>query len=75
MGVSLDSLTEKLFDNFKKITPALVASAILTGLLLFLPKSILGRMNLDVLPDFWNRIIGIVFLLSVILIMTMLLTV
>lgn len=71
MGVSLDSLTEKLFDNFKKITPALVASAILTGLLLFLPKSILGRMNLDVLPDFWNRIIGIVFLLSVTLIMTM----
>lgn len=52
MGVSLDSLTEKLFDNFKKITPALVASAILNGLLLFLPKSILGRMNLDVLPDF-----------------------
>ena len=41
MGVSLDSLAEKLFDNFKKITPALVASAILTGLLLFLPKSIL----------------------------------
>ena len=71
VGVSLDSLTEKLFDNFKKITPALVASAILTGLLLFLPKSILGRMNLDVLPDFWNRIIGIVFLLSVTLIMTM----
>lgn len=45
MGVSLDSLAETMFDNFKKITPALVASAILTGLLLFLPKSILGRMN------------------------------
>lgn len=71
VGVSLDSLAEKMFDNFKKITPALVASAILTGLLLFLPKSILGRMNLDVLPEFWNRIIGIVFLLSVTLIMTM----
>ena len=71
VGVSLDSLAEKMFDNFKKITPALVASAILTGLLLFLPKSILVRMNLDVLPEFWNRIIGIVFLLSVTLIMTM----
>lgn len=71
VGVSIDSLAENLFDNFKKITPALVASAILTGLLLFLPKSILGRMNLDVLPEFWNRIIGIVFLLSVTLIMTM----
>lgn len=60
VGVPIDSLAENLFDNFKKITPALVASAILTVLLLFLPKSILGRMNLDVLPEFWNRIIGIV---------------
>lgn len=44
VGVPIDSLAENLFDNFKKITSALVASAILTGLLLFLPKSILGRM-------------------------------
>lgn len=71
MGVSLDSIAEKLFDNFKKITPALVASAIFTGLLIFLPTSILRRMNLDVLPEFWNRIIGIIFLLSVTLILTM----
>ncbi len=71
MSVSVDSIAEKTFDNFKKITPALVAIAILTGLLLFLPKSILAKMNLDELPVLWNRVIGIVFLLSVALIATM----
>lgn len=71
MSVSVDSIAEKTFDNFKKITPALVAIEILTGLLLFLPKSVLAKMNLDELPVLWNRVIGIVFLLSVALIATM----
>ena len=71
MSVSVDSIVEKTFDNFKKITPALVAVAILSGLLLFLPESILKKMSLDELPVLWNRIIGIVFLLSVALISTM----
>ena len=71
MSVSVESITEKTFDNFKKITPALVAIAILTGLLLFLPKSVLEKMNLDELPVLWNRVIGIIFLLSVALIATM----
>lgn len=71
MSVSIDSIAEKIFDNFKKITPALVASAIFTGLLLFLPKNILLRMNLDELPVLWSQIIGILFLLSVALISTM----
>lgn len=71
MSLSVDSIAEKTFDNFKKITPALVAIAILTGLLLFLPKSVLAKMNLDELPVLWNQVIGIVFLLSVALIATM----
>ena len=70
MGVSIDSIAEKTFDNFKRITPALVAVAILTGLLLFLPQNVLEKMNLYELPVLWNRIIGIVFLLSVALILT-----
>ena len=70
MGALADSISEKTFDNFKKITPALVAVAILTGLLLFLPKNVLEKMNLDELPVLWNRIIGIVFLLSVALVIT-----
>ena len=71
MSVSVDNIAEKTFDNFKKITPALVAVAILSGLLLFLPENVLKKMSLDELPALWNRIIGIVFLLSVALISTM----
>lgn len=70
MNLSVDNLTEKTFDNFKKITPALSAVALLTGMLLFLPDSILAKMYLDELPVLWSRIIGITFLLSVALIIT-----
>lgn len=70
MSVSVDNLAEKTFDNFKKITPALVAIALLTGMLLFLPDSILAKMYLDELPVLWSRIIGVTFLLSVALIIT-----
>ncbi|MDO4528797.1 MAG: super-infection exclusion protein B [Lachnospiraceae bacterium] len=70
MNLPVDKITEKTFDNFKKITPAMVAIALLTGLLLFLPKSILAKMKLDELPVLWSRIIGIVFLLSIALILT-----
>ena len=70
MNVSLDGFAEKVFDGFKRITPALVAVTILTGLLLFLPRNILEKMNLDDLPVLWNRIIGLFFLLSISLIGT-----
>lgn len=66
----VESLSEKTFDNFKKITPALTAIALLTGMILFLPDKILSAMNLDEMPSLWNQIIGIVFLLSVVLIAT-----
>ena len=68
MGMSVDDIIEKIFDNFKKITPALVAVTILTGLLLFLPENILFRMSLDKLRDSWKQIIGMLFLLSLTLI-------
>ena len=55
---------EKTFDNFKKIPPLLIAIAIFTGLLLFLPENILKKMNLNELPILWHGIIGIFFLLS-----------
>lgn len=70
MSISVDSIVEKTFENFKKITPALLAIALLTGMLLFLPDSILRKMYLDNLPVLWSRIIGIAFLLSVALIGT-----
>lgn len=71
MSISVDNISEKTFDNFKKITPALVAVALLTGMILFLPDSVLKRMALNDLPDLWNRVIGIIFLLSVALIVTL----
>jgi hypothetical protein len=71
MSISVDDITGKIFDNFKKITPALVAVTILTGLLLFLPENILFRMSLDKLRDSWKQIIGMLFLLSITLICTM----
>lgn len=70
MSVSVDTITEKLFDNFKKITPALIAVATFTGLLLFLPVSVLEKMSLHQLPELWKQIFGIIFLLSIALIAT-----
>ena len=67
----MDNISEKTFDNFKKITPALVAIALLTGMILFLPESILDKMGLSNLPDLWNKVIGLTFLLSVALIITL----
>lgn len=71
MSISVDNISEKTFDNFKKITPALVAIALLTGMILFLPESILDKMGLSNLPDLWNKVIGLTFLLSVALIITL----
>lgn len=55
---------EKAFDNFKKVTPALVAITIVSGLILFLPSSILARMALDNIPSSVKIIVGIVFLIT-----------
>jgi hypothetical protein len=72
MSVSVDTkgLFEKVFDSFKKITPALIAVALATGLILFLPETVLGKMSLSNLQDNWKRVIGIVFIVSLALIVT-----
>lgn len=66
MSVSVDTkdFFEKVFDNFKKITPALLVISISTALILFLPTSVLAKMSLDALPETWKRIIGIIFIVS-----------
>lgn len=74
MNISIDNIFEKIFDNFKKITPFLIAIAIFTGLLLFLPENTLKTMKLNELPILWYRIIGITFLLSIALITTIVLS-
>lgn len=72
--MSVDKIVEKIFENFKRITPALFAIAILTGLLLFLPDNVLNKMSLNSLPDIWKQLIGIIFLFSIALISTIILS-
>ena len=70
IDISADSISSKVFDNFKKLTPALLSLAIISGSLLFLPESILQKMALGNLSESVKRIVGTVFLLSVALILT-----
>ena len=71
---NIDNVFEKTFDNFKKITPALIAVSIITALILFLPKFVLNKMSLDELPAAWQRAIGLIFLSSVALIVTIIIS-
>ena len=73
VNVNFDSKIDKIFADFKKLSPALIAVAIASGLILFLPYNILERMALDKLPDLWKRVIGIIFIVSVALIVTIVL--
>ena len=60
------NIIDKAFDGFKKFTPALIAIMIFTGLILFLPETVLEKMALYDLPDIWKNIIGLSFLLCII---------
>ena len=69
-NTSFDKIIDKVFDGFKKVTPALVAVAIISGLILFLPISMLEKMELSNLPKGVTSIVGLVFLFSCALIAT-----
>ena len=71
-NTSFDKIIDKVFDGFKKVTPALVALGLISGFVLFLPVSILKKLGLNDLPSAMLSIIGIVFLLSSALIITIL---
>lgn len=68
MNLNLAQIVESVFNGFKKLTPALLAVAIASGCILFLPVQILSKMGLDRLLDGERTILGIVFLISTILI-------
>lgn len=72
MSVSVETkgLAEKVFDSFKKISPALIAVALASGFVLFLPESILKKMALNNLQDIWKIVTGLVFVVSCALIIT-----
>ena len=71
-NTSFDKIIDKVFDGFKKITPALVAVAIMSGLILFLPSFILSKLGLNNLSESIKTIIGLLFILSCSLIVTIL---
>ena len=71
-NTSFDKIIDKVFDGFKKVTPALVALALISGFVLFLPTAILEKLGLNNLPPIMLSITGIVFLLSSALIITIL---
>lgn len=71
-NTSFDKIIDKVFDGFKKISPALVALAIVSGSILFLPATLLNKLGLSSLPESIKTIIGLLFLVSCALILTIL---
>lgn len=69
-SVETKVLVEKVFDSFKQISPALIAVTIASGLILFLPESVLEKMALNNLQDIWKIVIGLLFIVSCTLIIT-----
>ena len=71
----ISGFLEKVFDGFKRITPALIAVVIGSGAVLFLPQSILTKLNLLTISDSWRSILGIAFLLSSVLVIVIVATI
>lgn len=73
-SIAFDKIIDKVFDGFKRITPALIATALFSGAILFLPESVLQKMNLRNLSPTVRTILGALFLLSCTLVLTILCT-
>ncbi len=70
IDIPTDTIIDKVFACFKKITPALVAVSLASGAILFLPASILKLLGLNELRENARTVIGMLFLLSTTLIVT-----
>lgn len=68
--LSTDTIIDKVFAGFKKITPALVAIALASGIMIFLPEEYLLIIGIKELVERTRTGIGITFLISVVLIIT-----
>ena len=67
----IDNIINNVFDKFKKLSPALIVAFIVSGCILFLPKNILVTLGLFELPLFIRTVIGLIFLFSSTLIITL----
>lgn len=70
VDISADTIIDKVFAGFKKITPALVAVSLVSSAMLFLPANILELLGLKELSGNTRTVIGMLFLLSTTLIIT-----
>lgn len=70
--IAIDAIIDKIFDGFKKITPALVAVLLVSAIILFSPQSFLSKLGI-VLNDKWRLVFGICFIVSITLILSILL--
>ena len=61
---------DKLFEHLQKASPVVVAITIVTGAILFLPESLRGKLYISNISEQWLQIIGIIFLFSAFLIIT-----
>lgn len=67
LNVPIDKCIESIFAGFRKVTPALLAVVIVTGVILFGPEHILEKFYLSNLPNGTLKIVGIIFLISLFL--------
>ena len=67
----IDNIINNVFDKFKKLSPALIVASIVSGCILFLPKNILVILGLFELPLYIRTVIGLIFLFSSTLIITL----
>ena len=63
-NTSFDKIIDKVFDGFKKITPALVAVWIASSFLLVAPERLLKTMNLDNMGNEYKMFCGFLFVFS-----------
>ena len=68
--ISTDTIIDKVFAGFKKITPALIATSLASSAVLFLPTNILELLGLKGVSGNTRTVIGVLFLLSTTLIVT-----
>lgn len=68
MDIKLD--VNKVFDNLKKLSPALLAICLSSGLLVLAPESFLVKLRIDSLPRVVYQIVSGIFVVSSILVLT-----
>ena len=70
MNTDINQIIDKVFAGCKKITPALIAVSLTSGLILFLPHKLLEKMGLDKIPPSLKSAIGLIFIVTMVLIVT-----